>query len=102
MDFGEGPQTRSAALAPKPNLSGGSLAGAAPRVVHRMVAQHVSASLHQVSQHIAAGALREIVGNRPIGDIMRRLRLGIRREWRGAGAAVGQDVSIADSRVELE
>ena len=66
-----------------------------------MIAQDRPALLHQIAQQTRARPLRQMVRDRLVRDIVRRLRLRARRE-RSISAAIDQNIAIADARMKLE
>ena len=67
-----------------------------------MIAEDVPAALHQVTQHFTARAGRQVAGNGFIGDVVRRLRLGLGAERSFVFGPVDENVAITDAGVELE
>ena len=90
-----GPTARSAWPAACPPRAGAWLTG--------WSRQDRPAALHQVAQQVAARPLRQVVGDRPVGNVVRRLRLASRRRTGPApSAAIDEDVAIADAGMEFE
>src|SRR5437870_2939092 len=66
------------------------------------MAKDLPASVHDSPQNVASWAGGEMRRDRPVGDIMRRLRLGLRSERRRPARAVHQTIAVADARNKLQ
>src|SRR6516164_386145 len=94
---------RRAALTPEPDLRGGTFAGRDPRLIDRMISKHISALPHQALKQILARTFWEIIRNRLVGNIVRRLSFRFPRKWRRSLARPKhQNISIADARMKLQ
>src|SRR5438105_3382119 len=102
VDFRKRTQMRGAPLAPEPDLRGGLLAARLACLVDRVFAKDFATSLHQVSQHGAAWAFRQMGGNWLIWNVVRWLRPGLFRERCRPFAAIHEDIAIADARVKFQ
>ncbi len=95
-------QGRRLALAPQPDLRGRPLALCDAGLVDRMVGEDGPAPLHQVAQQIAARPLRQMVGDRLVRDVVRRLRLRVGGEGGRLVGSENEDIAVADAAVEFE
>ena len=67
-----------------------------------MIGKNGAAALHQVAQQVAARSLGQMVGDRLIGNVVRRLRLRFGGERGGFIRSIDEDVAIADAGMELQ
>src|SRR5262249_21129466 len=65
------------ALTPEPALCRRSFAGGDSILIDWMVAENIAAALHQVDKQVVARPLRQVAGDRLVGNVVRRLSLGI-------------------------
>src|SRR5207253_6052421 len=91
---------RRPALSPEPDLRGRPFPGMDASQVHRMRGQNRFRSLHQLAQAVAARATRQISLDWLVRNVVRRLRLGLGREW--GGSPPDDKIAIADARNELD
>ena len=93
---------RRAPLAPEPDLRGRLLAARLPGLIDGMLAENVPAALHQTPQQRAAGALGQVRGNGPVGNVVWRLRFCLPGEGRGSRAAINENISITNARMKFQ
>ena len=67
-----------------------------------MVGEHGPASLHQVAQQVAARPLGQMVGDRLVGNVVRRLRLRVGGERGRLVGSENEDIAITDAGMELQ
>src|SRR5438128_708089 len=67
-----------------------------------MIAKDFSTRVHQPAQDVAAGALRKIIGDGTIGNVVRRLRFRLFGEGRGGLCAIDENVAVTYPRVKLQ
>jgi hypothetical protein len=94
-------QRRCTPLPPEPALRRRPFARGAAGLVGRMIGEQCPAARHQQIQEVGARSARQVAGDRLIGNIVGRLRLGVVRK-RSVAAAVDEDVAVADAGMKFE
>ena len=99
---GERLQRRRLALAPQPDLRRRSLALRRAGLVDGVFRQDGPTAFHEVAQQVTPRPLRQMVGDRLVRDVVRRLRLRVGGERRGFFRSENENIAVADAGMEFQ
>ena len=95
-------ERRRLSQAPQPNLRGRQLVRSRPLLISRGSRQYRHAAIHQRPQLGRARTPRQMIGNRLIGNVVRRSGRGLAAErGRLTSRAVQQQVAVTDPRMKF-